>query len=281
MRQARTLSPGIPGDPGERRELPCAVQHAGTGSCEVTLQPLRRYELDGAILFSDILTIPWAMGLGLEFVEAKAPVPFPGACVRRHRSARRPGPGRRARIRDGRHPDRSAGARRRRAAHRIRGESVDARDLHDRRRKLAGLRPRKILLIEQPERCIVSWRCSHRDDRLPDRAGDAGAQALMIFDTWGGVLTTPAYRAFSLEYMRRIVERIPRDHESRAVPVVLFTRAGEAGSRRSRRVTATRSGSTGRWIWEMRAHASVHGSRSRGIWTPQRCSRLRPGSGTR
>ena len=48
----------------------------------------------------------------------------------------------------------------------------------------------------------------------------------MIFDTWGGVLTTPAYHEFSLDYMRRIVERIPRQHASRAVPVVLFTKGG-------------------------------------------------------
>ena len=48
----------------------------------------------------------------------------------------------------------------------------------------------------------------------------------MIFDTWGGVLTTPAYHEFSLEYMRRIIEHIPREHNSRAVPVVLFTKGG-------------------------------------------------------
>ena len=72
-------------------------------ACEVTLQPLRRFALDAAILFSDILTIPWAMGLGLEFVEGegprfRSPVRDPG----RHRPAGRPGPGRRSGIRDGR-----------------------------------------------------------------------------------------------------------------------------------------------------------------------------------
>jgi len=85
----------------------------------------------------------------------------------------------------------------------------------------------KTLLIEHP-------RALHRLlDLLADATTGyltaqvhAGAQALMIFDTWGGVLGTSAYHEFSLGYMHRIVERIPREHESCAVPVVLFTKGG-------------------------------------------------------
>ena len=197
-------------------------------ACEVTLQPLRRFALDAAILFSDILTIPWAMGLGLEFVEGEGPrfrspvrapadidrlgVPDPeddlGFVMDAIRTVRR--------ELDGGVPLIGfAGSPWTLATYMIEGGT--SRDFAR----------AKTLLVEHP-------REMHR---LLDLLGTAtvgyltaqvraGAQALMIFDTWGGVLTTPAYREFSLDYMRRIVEQIPRENESRSVPLVLFTKGG-------------------------------------------------------
>ena len=197
-------------------------------ACEVTLQPLRRFALDAAILFSDILTIPWAMGLGLEFVEGEGPrfrtpvrapadvdrlgVPDPeddlGFVMDTIRTVRR--------ELDGRVPLIGfAGSPWTLATYMIEGRG--SRDFAR----------AKTMLIEHP-------RALHRLLALLAEATavylsaqvHAGAQVLMIFDTWGGVLTTPAYHEFSLDYMRRIGERVPRVHRSRAVPLVLFTKGG-------------------------------------------------------
>ena len=197
-------------------------------ACEVTLQPLRRYELDAAILFSDILTIPWAMGLGLEFVEGEGPrfrspvrtpadiarlgVPDPeddlGFVMDAIRTIRH--------ELDGAVPLIGfAGSPWTLATYMIEGGS--SRDFTR----------AKTLLIEQPAemhrllKLLATATVAYLSAQV-----NAGAQALMIFDTWGGVLTTPAYREFSLDYMRRIVEGIPREHEFRPVPVVLFTKGG-------------------------------------------------------
>ena len=197
-------------------------------ACEVTLQPLRRYELDAAILFSDILTIPWAMGLGLEFVEGEGPrfrspvrtpadiarlgVPDPeddlGFVMDAVRTVRREIEGSVPLIG-------FAGSPWTLATYMIEGGS--SRDFAR----------AKSLLIESPGEMhrLLELLAVASAAYLAAQVG-AGAQALMIFDTWGGALTTPAYREFSLEYMRRIVEHIPREHESRPVPVVLFTKGG-------------------------------------------------------
>ena len=197
-------------------------------ACEVTLQPLRRFALDGAILFSDILTIPWAMGLGLEFVEGEGPrfrapvrttadidrlgIPDPeddlGFVMDTIRAVRR--------ELDGGVPLIGfAGSPWTLATYMIEGGS--SRDFAR----------AKTMLIEHP--CELHRLLDLLADATVGYLGAqvrAGAQALMIFDTWGGVLTTPAYHEFSLEYMRRIVEHVPREHDSRAVPVVLFTKGG-------------------------------------------------------
>ena len=197
-------------------------------ACEVTLQPLRRYELDAAILFSDILTIPWAMGLGLEFVEGEGPrfrspvrtpadiarlgVPDPeddlGFVMDAVRTIRRE-------IDGGVPLIGFAGSPWTLATYMIEGGS--SRDFAR----------AKTLLIENPAAMhrLLELLAVATAAYLSAQVG-AGAQALMIFDTWGGALTTPAYREFSLDYMRRIVEHIPREHESRPVPVVLFTKGG-------------------------------------------------------
>ena len=197
-------------------------------ACEVTLQPLRRFALDAAILFSDILTIPWAMGLGLEFVEGEGPrfrspvrtpadvarlgVPDPeddlGFVMDAVRAIRR--------ELDGRVPLIGfAGSPWTLATYMIEGRG--SRDFAR----------AKTMLVEHPRELhrLLDLLAEATTGYLTAQVR-AGAQALMIFDTWGGVLTTPAYHEFSLEYMRRIVERIPREHASRAVPVVLFTKGG-------------------------------------------------------
>ena len=197
-------------------------------ACQVTLQPLHRFALDAAILFSDILTIPWAMGLGLEFVEGEGPrfrspvrapadidrlgVPDPeddlGFVMDAIRTVRR--------ELDGGVPLIGfAGSPWTLATYMIEGGS--SRDFAR----------SKSLLIEHPRELhrLLDLLATATAGYLTAQVR-AGAQALMIFDTWGGVLTTPAYREFSLEYMRRIVEQIPREHESRAVPLVLFTKGG-------------------------------------------------------
>ena len=197
-------------------------------ACEVTLQPLRRYALDAAILFSDILTIPWMMGLGLEFVEGEGPrfgapvrtsadiarlgIPDPeddlGFVMDAIRAVRR--------ELDGDVPLIGfAGSPWTLATYMIEGAS--SRDFAR----------AKTMLIEQPRELhrLLGLLADATVAYLSAQVR-AGAQALMIFDTWGGVLTTPAYHEFSLDYMRRIVEHVPREHESRRVPLVLFTKGG-------------------------------------------------------
>ena len=105
-------------------------------ACEVTLQPLARFPLDAAILFSDILTVPDAMGLGLYFVEGEGPkFERPVRTARRHREARRAGHGNRPALRDGRRAPDPPRARRQRAADRLFRQPVDAGLLHGRRRR--------------------------------------------------------------------------------------------------------------------------------------------------
>lgn len=197
-------------------------------ACEVTLQPLRRFALDAAILFSDILTIPWAMGLGLEFVEGEGPrfrspvrtpadidrlgAPDPeddlGFVMDAIRVIRHDLEGRVPLIG-------FAGSPWTLATYMIEGGS--SRDFAR----------AKTMLIEYPRELhrLLSLLADATAGYLTAQVR-AGAQALMMFDTWGGILSTAAYHEFSLAYMRRILERIPRVHEASAVPVVLFTKGG-------------------------------------------------------
>jgi uroporphyrinogen decarboxylase len=197
-------------------------------ACEVTLQPLRRFQLDAAILFSDILTIPDAMGLGLYFAEGEGP-----RFERPLRSA--------AMIDRLGVPDPLDSL----------GYVTDAVSLI--RRELDGSVPLigfsgspwtlstymveggsskeyrhiKGMMYQQPE---LLHRLLHKlaqavTDYLNAQI-EAGAQAVMIFDTWGGVLTPQAYRSFSLDYMTQIVAGLKREHEGQTIPVTLFTKGG-------------------------------------------------------
>ncbi len=197
-------------------------------ACEVTLQPLRRFELDAAILFSDILTVPDAMGLGLHFVPGEGPrferavrTPADVAALSRPDPARELGYVMSAvrtirRELDGRVPLIGfAGSPWTLATYMVEGRS--SRDFGR----------VKAMLYEQPG--ILHRLLALLADSLTDYLNaqiEAGVDAVQIFDTWGGALTTPAYRAFSLDYMGRIVRSLRPRSDGVSVPVILFTKGG-------------------------------------------------------
>ena len=197
-------------------------------ACEVTLQPLARFDLDAAILFSDILTIPDAMGLGLYFAAGEGPhfkrpvrsaadvaalgVPDPEGELKYVMDAVRV-------IRrelDGRVPLIGfSGSPWTLATYMVEGQgSKDFRHI-------------KGMLFDAPEQLhkLLSVTSDAVAAYLNAQVA-AGAQALMIFDTWGGALTPRDYQSFSLDYMSRIVSQLTREHEGRRVPVILFTKNG-------------------------------------------------------
>ncbi len=197
-------------------------------ACEVTLQPLERFPLDAAILFSDILTVPDAMGLGLGFTEgegprfqhpvrtdadvAALPVPDPevelGYVMDAVRLIRRELAGRVPLIGFSGSPWTLA------------TYMVEGATSKDFGRVKAMMFDRPALMHELLDK--TAQAVSH----YLNAQVAAGAQALMIFDTWGGTLSGRDYRAFSLDYMARIVSAIEREVEGQPIPVVLFTKGG-------------------------------------------------------
>lgn len=197
-------------------------------ACEVTLQPLDRFPLDAAILFSDILTIPDAMGLGLYFSEGEGPrfkkpvrtaediaalaVPDPEGELRYVMDAVRL-------IRrelDGRVPLIGfAGSPWTLATYMVEGSG--SKDFAHVKRMLFD-EPRLMhQLLDVLARAVTIYLNAQIA---------AGAQAVMVFDTWGGALTPRDYREFSLRYMQQIINGLTREHEGRRVPVILFTKNG-------------------------------------------------------
>ncbi len=197
-------------------------------ACEVTLQPLERFPLDAAILFSDILTIPDAMGLGLYFSEGEGPrferpvqdtaavralgVPDPEQelkyvmdavrTIRRELNGRVPLIG-------------FSGSPWTLATYMVEGGSTKNFA------KSKGMMFDRPALMHELLGKLADAVTSYLNAQVA-----AGAQALMIFDTWGGVLSPRDYRHFSLAYMQRIVAGLTRESEGRRVPVVLFTKGG-------------------------------------------------------
>ncbi|MFZ9583317.1 MAG: uroporphyrinogen decarboxylase [Pseudohongiellaceae bacterium] len=199
-----------------------------TLACEVTLQPLQRFDLDAAILFSDILTVPDAMGCGLYFGEGEGP--------KFHKPVRTEADVDALLIVD---------------AARDLSYVMDAVRLI--RRELNGAVPLigfsgspwtiatymvegggskefaiiKRMMMSQPAvlHALLDKVARSVIDYLNAQI-TAGAQAVQIFDTWGGVLTPHAYREFSLQYMQTIVAGLVREHEGRRVPVIVFTKNG-------------------------------------------------------
>jgi len=197
-------------------------------ACEVTLQPLARFPLDAAILFSDILTIPDAMGLGLYFSEGEGPrfekpvqteaaidalgVPDPNQSLRYVMDAVQL-------IRrelDGRVPLIGfSGSPWTLATYMVEGGS--SRDF----------RTIKAMLYERPDLLDRLLDKITQSVRLYLNAQiESGAQAVMLFDTWGGALTPSDYCRFSMKPMERIIAGLTHEHEGRAVPVILFTKNG-------------------------------------------------------
>ena len=199
---------------------------------EVTLQPLDRYPLDAAILFSDILTVPDAMGLGLSFAAGEGP----------------------------------------RFEHHVRDEAAVARlqvpDMDKLRYVFDAVSSIRRALTQSDGRSRVPligfsgspWTLAcymvegagsddyqhvktlmysrpdlmHRVLEINAQAVaqylnaqiEAGAQAVMVFDSWGGVLADGAFQTFSLAYTRRVVDLLKREHEGQRIPAIVFTKGG-------------------------------------------------------
>ena len=199
-------------------------------ACEVTLQPLERFDLDAAILFSDILTIPDAMGLGLHFVENEGPKfskplttlddidrlskPEVGielayvfdavSVIKKNLKGRVPLIG-------------FSGSPWTLATYMVEGGSSKNFS------KVKGL------LFENPKHMhqLLNVLADTVIDYLNAQI-EAGADSVMIFDTWGGLLNKESYENFSLRYMSKIVEGIHRKYDEKTIPVTLFTKGGSA-----------------------------------------------------
>jgi uroporphyrinogen decarboxylase len=197
-------------------------------ACEVTIQPLDRYPLDAAILFSDILTVPDAMGLGLYFTEGEGPhferpvadeaaveaLGMPdmeddlGYVMDAVRTIRRELQGRVPLIGFSGSPWTLAtymveGGGTKNFS-KVKGMMYDRPDLMHR-------------LLSKVADVVIAYLNAQID---------AGAQAVMLFDTWGGILTPQHYETFSLDYMRRILQGLKTEAEGRRVPSILFTKGG-------------------------------------------------------
>jgi uroporphyrinogen decarboxylase len=196
---------------------------------EVTLQPIDRFGLDAAILFSDILTVPDAMGLGLRFVEGEGPIfdrpiqdevavqrlevpdmarlQYVFDAVTRIRTAL-----------NGRVPLIGfAGSPFTIACYMVEGGSSKE------------FRTIKTMMYRRPELLhhILAVNALATTAYLNAQIA-AGAQSVMLFDTWGGVLSGAAYEAFSLAYMRQVLAGLTREFNGVHIPVTLFTKGGGA-----------------------------------------------------
>lgn len=197
-------------------------------ACEVTLQPLARYDLDAAILFSDILTVPDAMGLGLYFAEGEGPRferPLREEWEIRNLTA--PDPyDHLGYVMDGVSTIRKAldnsvpligfsGSPYTLACYMIEGRgSSDFRHI-------------KSMMYSRPDLLhhILSVTTKAVTDYLNAQIA-SGAQAVMIFDTWGGSLSNACYEEFSLRYMQQIVAGLTKQHAGEEIPSIVFTKGG-------------------------------------------------------
>jgi uroporphyrinogen decarboxylase len=195
---------------------------------EVTLQPLERFPLDAAILFSDILTVPDAMGLGLYFAEGEGPkFSRPVQDEAAIRALHVPDVARELRyVTDAVAQIRKAlgnrvpligfsGSPYTLACYMIEGGASD-----DFRRVKEMLYARPDLLhrvLDINARAVTSYLNAQIE---------AGAQAVMLFDTWGGALSQQAYHEFSLRYLQQVVSGLTREHDSDRIPVIAFTKGG-------------------------------------------------------
>jgi uroporphyrinogen decarboxylase len=197
-------------------------------ACEVTLQPLARYQLDAAILFSDILTVPDAMGLGLYFAEGEGPKferPLRSEWEIRDLAAPDPWDHLRyvmdAVVEIRRALDNSvpligfSGSPFTLACYMVEGGGSD------------DFRTLKTMLYDRPDLLhrILDVNAQAVTDYLNAQI-ESGVQAVQIFDTWGGALPAHAYREFSLAYMERIVAGLTKTHNGERIPCIVFTKGG-------------------------------------------------------
>jgi uroporphyrinogen decarboxylase len=197
-------------------------------ACEVTLQPLRRFKLDAAILFSDILTIPDAMGLGLYFEAGEGPkFKHPIKSLADVKKLPNPDPEIELKyVMDAVRTIRKnlkgsvpligfSGSPWTLATYMIEGGSSKA---FTKIKKMAFAEPQTLhLLLDKVADSVITYLNAQIA---------AGAQSVMIFDTWGGVLSPRDYKLFSLQYMEKIVAGLTREYEGNKVPVTLFTKNG-------------------------------------------------------
>ncbi|MFZ6843531.1 uroporphyrinogen decarboxylase [Undibacterium sp. RuTC16W] len=194
---------------------------------EVTIQPLDRFELDAAILFSDILTVPDAMGLGLYFEEGEGPkferplkdekdvlalkVPEAGSLqyvfdavtqIRRTLNGRVPLIG-------------FSGSPWTLACYMVEGQG--SREFHT----VKTMMYKRPDLMEHILKTNATAVASYLNAQI-----DAGAQAVMIFDSWGGALADGAYQRFSLNYMQDVVNQLQREKDGQRIPAIVFTKGG-------------------------------------------------------
>ncbi|MFN9279611.1 MAG: uroporphyrinogen decarboxylase [Betaproteobacteria bacterium] len=194
---------------------------------EVTLQPLDRYPLDASILFSDILTVPDAMGLGLSFAQGEGPrfahpvrdeaavaalqVPdmdrlryvFDAVTsIRRALNGRVPLIG-------------FSGSPWTLACYMVEGAGSD--DYRLVKSMLYGRPDLMERILEVNAQAVAAYLNTQID---------AGAQAVMVFDSWGGVLADGAFQRFSLAYTRKVVDALQREKDGARIPIIVFTKGG-------------------------------------------------------
>ena len=197
-------------------------------ACEVTLQPLRRFDLDAAILFSDILTIPDAMGLGLYFETGEGPkFTHPISSIADVKKLPNPDPEIELKyVMDAVRTIRKnlngsvpligfSGSPWTLATYMVEGGSSKA---FTKIKKMAFAEPQTLhLLLDKLADAVILYLNAQIS---------AGAQSVMVFDTWGGVLSPRDYKLFSLQYMEKIVAGLIREYEGHKIPVTLFTKNG-------------------------------------------------------
>ena len=227
MRQAGRYLPEYKATRGKAGSF-LALAKSPAYATEVTLQPLDRFPLDAAILFSDILTIPDAMGLGLYFSEGEGPrferplrdeaaikalaPPDPGGELRYVTDAVRE-------IRKALHGRVPligfSGSPYTLACYMVEGGGSD--DYRALKTMLYGRPDLLHRILEVNARAVTSYLNAQIE---------AGAQAVMIFDTWGGNLTSAGFEEFSLAYSRHVIAGLIRENDGRKVPCILFTKGG-------------------------------------------------------
>ncbi|GLQ95836.1 uroporphyrinogen decarboxylase [Dyella mobilis] len=199
-------------------------------ACEVTLQPLRRFDLDAAILFSDILTIPDAMGLGLSFAQGEGPqFAHP---VRTRADVDKLGvPDMETELRyvmdavrvirrelDGSVPLIGfSGSPWTLACYMVEGQG--SRDFATLKAMCWNEPTTAHALLGTLARSVAAYLCAQ---------AAAGAQALMVFDTWGGMLGPAAFREFSLRYLEQVVDALKADEHARHLPIILFSKGANS-----------------------------------------------------